>query len=169
MGEAKAGNEARPHVLVVEDDELVAAMVRDALEYAGFEITAVIAAEDALSLAAMDVPFDLVLIDIDLAGPMDGWELGEAMREMRGNVPLVFACAEDADLTAGERFGNAVFLPKPYSPIALCETVRARLAPSRHKPDIAPAPTSAPPEAEVVRLEDWRARYAAGPHGADAA
>jgi DNA-binding response OmpR family regulator len=169
MSGAAAEAGARPHVLVVEDDELVAAMVRDALDYAGFEVTAVVAAEDAISLAVMDVPFDLVFTDIDLAGPIDGWELGEAMREMRGDVPLVFACAEDADVTAAARFGHAAFLPKPYSPIALCATIRERLAPARRKPDIAPAPAQES-EAEVVRLDDWRARRAAaGRHGADAA
>ncbi|HET9902790.1 MAG TPA: response regulator [Xanthobacteraceae bacterium] len=152
-----AGSESvRRHILVVEADPLISAMICDALEYAGFETTAVTAAEDALSLAVMDVPFDLVLADVDLAGPMSGWELAEAMREMRGEVPIVYAsaCAEAA--RPERRVSNSVHLPKPFTLVALCTAVRDLLAPARRAPDIAPAPRPV-----VIDLERHRALRAA--------
>jgi DNA-binding response OmpR family regulator len=155
MSVAKHGGERR-HILLVEDDVLVAAMTRDALEYAGFEVTALIAAEDALSLAMMDVPFDLVVTDIDLAGPMTGWDLAESLREMRRDVPIIYASAQAETAGAGLRVGNSLFLSKPYSPVALSSLIRDLLAPvSVAAPDIAPA------SRRVVQLDDWRAMRAA--------
>jgi CheY-like chemotaxis protein len=144
--------DVRRHILVVEDDALVSAMVQDALEYAGFDVTAVIAGEDALSLVLMDVPFDLVLTDIDLAGPMNGWEVAEAMREMRGNVPIVYASAHVEAAGSGMRVGNSLFLSKPYSPVAVCTLIRQLLTPVVCQPDIAPAPRS-----RVVQFSERRA------------
>jgi CheY-like chemotaxis protein len=144
-------NEDRRHILVVEDNALVSAMIRDALEYAGFEVTAVEAAEDALGLAVMDVTFDLLFTDIELAGPIDGWELAEAMREMHADIPVVYASARAANRGPAGRVPNSVFVSKPYSPVALCAMIREMLTPSNCTPDIAPAPR------EVIRLDERRA------------
>ncbi|MBN8919168.1 MAG: response regulator transcription factor [Rhizobiales bacterium] len=144
----------RRHILLVEDDVLVSAMVKDALEYAGFEVTALDAAEDAVGLAMADVPFDLVVTDINLSGPMDGWELAETMREMRGGVPIIYASAQVYAEGSGMRVGNSLTLAKPYSPIALCKLIRELLAPSDAVPDIAPT------QRKVIHLHERRALIA---------
>jgi CheY-like chemotaxis protein len=145
----KTRSESRPHILVVEDDALVSAMIRDALEYAGFDVTAVMAGEDALALALMEAPIDLVFTDIELAGPMDGWEVAEAMREMRGDVPIIYASGQVNGTQM--RVGNSLFLSKPYSPVAVCSLIRELLAPSAREPDIAPA------QRRVIQLDERRA------------
>lgn len=115
-------SESRPAVLLVEDDVLIAELAAGALEGAGFEVTSVTAAEDGLGLAVMDVPFDALVTDINLAGALDGWELAEALREMQPGLPVVYASggAEDGDPRA---VPDAAFVPKPYNPVALCEAV----------------------------------------------
>jgi DNA-binding response OmpR family regulator len=130
-------DEFRPHILIVEDNALISAMVAEALMHAGFEVTAVTAGEDALGLAVMDVPFDALFTDIDLAGPMNGWELAESIREMRPGVPVLYAsaCADDT----AARVPGSVFISKPYSPVALCASLRQLLKPVVCEPDIAPA------------------------------
>ena len=130
--------ESRPAVLLVEDDVLIAELAAGALEGAGFEVTAVTAAEDGLGLAVMDVPFDALVTDINLAGPLDGWELAEALREMQPDLPVVYASG-----SAGEDDPRAVpdaaFLSKPYNPLTLCEavtrTIGARPVRQRHVPE----------------------------------
>jgi CheY-like chemotaxis protein len=146
-----AKQNGKRHILLVEDDALVSAMMQDALEYAGFEVTAVIAAEDALSLAAMDVPLDLLMTDIELAGPMNGWELAEDMREMRGDIPIIYASAH-VEPGASSQVGNSLFISKPYSPVAVCALIRELLTPSMCVPDIAPVPSRV-----VVDLAERRA------------
>ena len=111
----------RTHVLVVEDDLLVLEMTQDALQLAGFEVTAVTAGEDALGLAVTDVPFDVLFTDIELAGPMNGWELAETMREMRPQIPVVYTSGRLSHPRTGEiRVPGSAFLPKPYSLFEVC-------------------------------------------------
>ena len=133
---------AQPHILVVEDDALVAAMVCDALTYAGFGVTAVASAEDALGLALMDPPFDALFTDIELAGSIDGWELADTIREMRPHLPVIYASARPVDPLAC--VPDSVFLSKPYSPLALCTLLRQLLTPPSCAADIAPVATPAP-------------------------
>lgn len=112
----------KPHVLVVEDDPAVASLMTDALSIAGFEVSAVAAAEDALGLAVMEVPFDALLTDIDLAGPINGWELAETLREMRPNLPVVYTSGRARASSA--ILPDAVFVPKPCSPFSICRLLQ---------------------------------------------
>ena len=114
----------RLKILVVEDDPLVSSMVSDALASTGFEVTAVPAAEDALGLAVMDVPFDVLFTDIDLAGSINGWELAETMREMRPNLPVAYTSGRAQDNGAHARVPDSVFLAKPYSLSAMRSLMR---------------------------------------------
>lgn len=141
-------------ILVAEDDALIAAMVEDALAYAGFEVTVVAAAEDALGLALMDVPFDLLFTDINLAGHIDGLELADMLREMCPGMPIIYASARAIDNVA--LVPDSVFLPKPYSPVALCTLVSQMLSQHRHTPDIAPAAKHE--TRDVIDFEHYRLR-----------
>ncbi len=112
----------RPAVLLVEDDPLIAELAAGALEVAGFAVTAVTAAEDGLGLAVLDVAFDALVTDINLAGPLDGWELAEALREMSPDLPVVYASGGAAE-TDPRAVSDAAFVSKPYNPLVLCQEV----------------------------------------------
>ena len=131
-------SDSRPAVLLVEDDVLIAELAAGALEGAGFEVTSVTAAEDGLGLAVMDVPFDALVTDIDLAGALDGWELAEALREMQPGLPVVYASG-GAEMDDPRAVADAAFVPKPYNPLSLCEAVTraigARPVRQRHVPE----------------------------------
>jgi two-component system response regulator MprA len=58
------------HILVVDDDPLLAAALRRPLAYEGFEIEVAASGEEALS-RALDHPPDLVILDVLLPG-IDG-------------------------------------------------------------------------------------------------
>jgi CheY-like chemotaxis protein len=76
-------------ILIVEDEALVAAAVTDILEEMGFDITGVAASGlEALALVADRKP-RLALIDIRLAGSVDGIELAVQLREEYG-IPAIF-------------------------------------------------------------------------------
>ncbi|HEX2216901.1 MAG TPA: response regulator [Xanthobacteraceae bacterium] len=115
-----AAEMGRPTILVVEDDELIRAMASDVLEDAGYDVLAVAAAEDALGLAVMDVPFDALFTDINLGSGLDGWELADALREMRPGLPVVYTSGEAINRDPAGRVEASLFLPKPYNPVALC-------------------------------------------------
>jgi DNA-binding NtrC family response regulator len=109
-----AQNRKQSIILLVEDDVLIAEMARDAFADAGFDVIAVSAAEDALGLAFMDVDFDLLFTDINLAGPLTGWELLESMREMRPALPMICASGSASREEIAKRANDTHFVSKPY-------------------------------------------------------
>ncbi len=62
------------NILVVEDDDLVRALLGDVLDHAGYEF--MLARDGAEMRAALDAePFDVAIIDISLRGGEDGFAL----------------------------------------------------------------------------------------------
>jgi two-component system cell cycle response regulator DivK len=81
-------------ILVVEDNERNLKLLRDVLEYAGYDVRTARTAEDGISVAASELP-DLVLMDLQLPG-IDGME---ALRRLRGSpltasIPVVAVTAQ---------------------------------------------------------------------------
>lgn len=111
----------RRRILVVEDNAKNLKLVRDVLEYAGYEVIAAESGERGLELAAEQTP-DLVLMDLQLPG-MDG---NETLRRLRDDpdtkdVPVVavtaFAMQTDRDRAFETGFDG--FVEKPISVRAL--------------------------------------------------
>jgi chemotaxis response regulator CheB len=91
------GEGRRPRVLVVEDDAIRAIDLEEQLRSLGYEVMASVATgEDALR-AAQDLP-DLALVDIRLAGRLDGIETAGLLSE-RFNVGLICTTSHDDDET----------------------------------------------------------------------
>ena len=66
-------------ILIIEDNERNLKLVRDVLQFNGFQTVEARTAEDGLALASANPP-DLVLLDLQLPG-IDGLE---AFRQLRG-------------------------------------------------------------------------------------
>ncbi|WP_395020171.1 response regulator [Dongia sp.] len=116
-------------VLVVEDDFLVAMQIEAALTEAGFALTGTAASgEEAIAIAAAVRP-GLVLMDIRLAGRMDGVEAALELFRKQG-IRCIFATAHH-DPEVRRRAAPAEplgWLGKPYSMPALLEAVRQGFA-----------------------------------------
>src|SRR5258707_1073762 len=81
----------RSWVLLVEDEFLLADMVAEVLGEHGFEVFTVANAKDALRHLIGGSPCDILLTDIKLAGGVDGTVLARLARELRPNLPVVYA------------------------------------------------------------------------------
>jgi DNA-binding NarL/FixJ family response regulator len=119
----------QPPILVVEDDFLVAMQIEAALTEAGFSLTGTAASgEEAIAMAAAIRPA-LVLMDIRLAGRMDGVDAALVLFREHG-IRCIFATAHhDPEVrrraTAAEPLG---WLAKPYAMPAMLAAVRQGLA-----------------------------------------
>jgi DNA-binding response OmpR family regulator len=113
-------------VLIVEDDMQIARNLRDYLEVAGFEVTAVGDGSVALASARGDRP-DLVVLDLGLPG-VDGLDVARELRRS-SSVPIVMLTArgEESDRVVGLELGADDYLVKPFSPKELVARVRAVL------------------------------------------
>jgi PAS domain S-box-containing protein len=103
--------------LVVEDEAIVARDIVRQLERFGHHVVAdTPRGEEAVELAAKLLP-DLVLMDIQLAGPMDGIDAAQAIRR-NSAVPVVFltAFATDNVLQRAKQASPFGYLVKPFDP-----------------------------------------------------
>ena len=116
-------------ILVVEDNERNLKLIRDVLQFAGYEIVEASSGEQGVALA-QDCDPDLVLMDLQLP-QMDGMEALRLLRESARtrDVPVVavtaFAMKEDRERAFGAGFDG--YLEKPISIRALPEQVRGFL------------------------------------------
>lgn len=124
---APLASPGRARILVVEDNYFVALNIESALLDAGFEVTGVVdSGEEALAVVA-DARPDLVLMDIRLAGALDGIDTAILLRGM--DIDCVFASAHhDAGIQArGAPAQPRGWLVKPFTDAQLIETVRLAL------------------------------------------
>lgn len=111
-------------VLVVEDETITALDLRARLGALGYTVTALATSgEEAIGQAEETRP-DLVLMDVRLAGEMDGIAAAEAIRA-RFNIPVVYLTAYSDDETLQRATGTGPFgyLLKPFSERELRTTI----------------------------------------------
>jgi len=87
----------RKKILLVEDSRLTAKVVEDFLHKCGYETETAVTGEDAVQKACGGFPPDLVLMDIELAGGMEGIDAACRILKSR-DIPVVFLTAN----TSGE-------------------------------------------------------------------
>lgn len=79
----------KANILIVEDDRIVAEDIRITLKKLGFGVSGIVpSGEDALKRVEAEPP-DLVLMDIELEGEMDGIEAAARIRDLF-NIPVVY-------------------------------------------------------------------------------
>lgn len=79
-------------VLVVDDDVMVARDVAETLMELGYEVTGIAHSGEEAVIEAAESGADLVLMDIRMAGPMDGVDAARVLRETL-NLPVVYVTA----------------------------------------------------------------------------
>jgi PAS domain S-box-containing protein len=115
------------HVLLVEDDEHVAALTRETLNALGFEVTRVASGAEALTVLDDRRAIDVVFSDIMMPGGVDGLELARQLRRRRPDLPVVLTTGMAPEAGAARAEGFDLLL-KPYQPEQLAAVLTARLA-----------------------------------------
>ncbi|MEU1078956.1 response regulator transcription factor [Streptomyces sp. NPDC005908] len=121
----------RAHVLVAEDDEMQAELIRRALLSEGHTVTVVHDGAAALDAARRLRP-DLVVLDLMLP-VLDGFDVCRTLRGAGGTPVLMLTArtAED-DVLRGLDLGADDYMTKPYSPRELLARIRTVLRRSGH-------------------------------------
>ncbi|HWH23070.1 MAG TPA: phosphate regulon transcriptional regulator PhoB [Allosphingosinicella sp.] len=126
---------ARGRVLVVEDDEPLAELLRFHLNKAGFEVDHTVNGDEAL-LRCQEDPPHLILLDWMIEGT-SGIEVCRRLRRRpeTSKIPIVMLSArgEESDRVRGLEIGADDYVTKPFSPkelIARVEAVLRRAQPS---------------------------------------
>ena len=107
--------DTKPSVFIVEDETVVAIDIRDVLTDFGYRVKGIAkTGEDALERIPVSLP-DLVLMDIHLAGEMDGIETADRVHT-EYHIPVIFltAYADNALIERAKRTLPFGYIIKPF-------------------------------------------------------
>ncbi|AAR36509.1 response regulator [Geobacter sulfurreducens] len=113
-------------ILIVEDEEKIATLLRDYLRLAGFDVCCLAGGAEAAPWVREHAP-DLVLLDLMLPG-RDGLEICKDVRVF-SSVPIIMITAriEEIDRLLGLELGADDYICKPFSPREVVARVKAVL------------------------------------------
>ncbi len=108
-------------VLVVDDDALIRAAVRDVLELERIPVDEASDGRTALEKVQRERP-RLVLLDMRMPG-LDGWGFARALRRMEGRPPVVIMAASVDSRRWAEEIDAAGVIIKPFAVADLLRVV----------------------------------------------
>ena len=122
--------QALAHILIVEDEPKLAALVGDYLRSSGYESSWVADGREAVPAVKASQP-DLVLLDLMLPG-RDGLDICRELRSF-SDVPIIMLTArvEEIDRLLGLELGADDYICKPFSPREVVARVKAILRRAR--------------------------------------
>ena len=115
-----------PHLLVVDDDERLRALLQRYLSTKGYRVSAAPGAADARQLLA-NMEFDVLVLDVMMPGE-SGLDFARDLRRT-SSVPILMLTArgDPADRIAGLEQGADDYLPKPFEPRELLLRINSLL------------------------------------------
>ncbi|HZP64972.1 MAG TPA: response regulator [Rudaea sp.] len=142
------------HILVVEDEPKIAALLGDYLAATGYRVSTLARGEGAVAWVREHAP-DAVLLDLMLPGE-DGLSICRGVRAF-STVPILMITArvEEIDRLLGLELGADDYICKPFSPREVVARVKAVLRRSQRAASAVPPP---------IELDE--ARFEARVHGA---
>lgn len=120
------------HILIVDDDAVVLALLSKVIRSNGLNAEAVDSAEKALEMLK-DHTYDLILMDVNMRG-MDGFSAVETIRGKGIRTPIIIVSGrkEDFDTLYGLDVGADDYITKPFNPVTLGAKVKALIRRSRN-------------------------------------
>lgn len=117
------------NILVVEDERLIAALLKETLEIAGYPTVTILNGEDAVQFALHETP-NLIILDIMLPG-IDGYEVVRQLRShpktMHLPIIVLSACSSPAEKTLAFELGVDNYITKPFDKNELLACVKRQL------------------------------------------
>jgi two-component system, OmpR family, phosphate regulon response regulator OmpR len=140
-----------PHLLLVDDDLRLRALLEAYLKREGFDVE-LAANERQMEHILKERPIDLMVLDLMLPG-RSGLDICRDLRAGGNTLPIVMLTAkgDDVDRILGLEIGADDYLPKPCNPRELAARIRAVLRRHHTQPPGAPAS-----EGETVEFGRFR-------------
>lgn len=117
----------RPAVLIVEDDPLIRWSGAETLGDAGFEVLEAADAEEALTILEARDGVSVLFTDVDMPGPIDGFELARIAAGRWPSMHIIIASGR-REFQSRRIPRRGRFVPKPYAPEDIARDIGALLA-----------------------------------------
>ncbi len=127
-----------PHVLVIDDDAAMRALIADYLGENDLRVTAVATGAD-MQMVLLEHAVDVVVLDLRLAGE-DGMQLAKDLRAT-SEIPIIIVSGrkDEADRVMGLELAADDYITKPFSPRELLARLRAVLRRYQTSAEVLPA------------------------------
>jgi CheY-like chemotaxis protein len=107
----------KPHVLLVEDEPLVIALMQEVLTDAGFIVCLATNGGAAVNHLIRGEIVDVIFTDIHMPG-INGAQLAKLARDLRPDIQIVYTSGGVLD--DSEKVPGSTFVQKPYEPSKVC-------------------------------------------------
>ena len=116
------------HILIVEDEQIIAIDTRSILENLGYKVTAIVSSGEKTLEKLKECHVDLVLMDIKIKGDLDGIETTKMISE-QFDIPVIYmsAYADQTTLELAKNTDVYGFIVKPVSRKQLQSTIEMAL------------------------------------------
>jgi len=103
-------------VLLVDDEPLIVTLVKEAPEEGGFAVTVAGDGPGAQAALMSGVEFQGMVTDINLPGPLSGWDLARMARTQFPGIAIVYATGHAELEWPVEGVPSSVLISKPFAP-----------------------------------------------------
>ena len=108
-------------ILVVEDDPLIREFMVDTLREEGHHVIHAADGDEALARCKRRVA-EVLVTDIRLPGPVDGWEIAERCREHDPDLPVIYATGFSP--ATPRPVQGSLLLQKPFAPEQILQAIK---------------------------------------------
>lgn len=114
----------KKRLLIVEDEAIPALLLKKELEAAGFEVAKPVASGEAAVAAVNSEHFDVILMDKQLAGAIDGIEAARQIR-CQHDIPIIFVTGfnDEQTTTRIKSLAQTGLLTKPVTSGLIIDTI----------------------------------------------
>ncbi|WP_425237559.1 LytR/AlgR family response regulator transcription factor [Ulvibacterium sp.] len=111
-------------ILVVEDDMIIAANISLQLTNLGYEVTGIETKGEGAILNANVNPPDIILMDINLRGTLDGVQTAQTIQK-KADIPIIYLTAntDEASFLRAKETRPLAFITKPFIKLNLQRTI----------------------------------------------
>lgn len=116
-------------LLIVDDNSDLRRMLRISLGYGKYKMYEAATGAEAMQIAREQHP-DVMLLDVMMPGELDGFQVCEMIKndpDLKDIFVIILtALSSVGDRTEGNRVKADFYMPKPFSPLQLIETIETR-------------------------------------------
>ena len=117
----------KDRILICDSETKTTSLLRQILADAGFEVLTANKGDRAIQMAALEQPH-LILVEIDLSGEIDGFEVIDRVREF-SDIPVIVLSSRSSphDILNGYDHGVDDYVTKPFNARILLARIQAVL------------------------------------------
>jgi CheY-like chemotaxis protein len=116
----------QPVVLIVEEEFFVRCAVGKLAREAGLAVIEAASAKQAMAACHVGTTVHALITDIQLEDPTNGWDLAEAFRGLRTDMPVIYTSGIGSN--HARPVPNSLFFNKPYLPSAVVGACKQLIA-----------------------------------------